>query len=170
MKKLPLVGMLVFASSAVFADNNYSIELNKTSFEDSVLEAQSNSLSFVYNFNISEQLSVLAKFGKGVHDDDIDAQGEDSKLTIDYLAGAYVKYNFMEDSDFNVYGVVGYNKIKLTAEANNNAQGQSETGFAYGLGASYQIGDMALYLDGNQLIDSDGVTMDSINLGVTFNF
>lgn len=72
-----------------------------------------------------------------------------------------------------VYGLLGYGETTY-----DNGTSSSEDGFQWGLGANYSVTEnIAVFVDYTNLYDDSGfdggntdVTVDSINLGVTYNF
>ena len=171
MKRLIAASVAALCAASASADSTYSVELNKTSYEDNTLEAQSNALSVVYRNSLNDNFSVNAKFGLGVFDDNVDGLATDADFSIDYLAGVYVQYDLMPSSDFNVFGTLGYTQTELSVKSSLGDFSETESGLSYGIGAEYQLNeDFSVYLEAAKLIDDEPIELSSYNIGFEFNF
>lgn len=171
MKRLIAASIAALCAASASADSTYSVELNKTSYEDNTLEAQSNALSVVYRNPLNDNFSFNAKFGIGIFDDNVDGLGNAADFSIDYLAGVYVQYDLMPTSDFNVFATLGYTQTELSVKSSFGDFSETESSLSYGIGADYQLNeDFSIYLEAAKLIDDEPAELSSYNIGFEFNF
>ena len=82
-------------------------------------------------------------------------------------------------SELTLYGLLGYGQVTLDRDSEEEF---SESGFQWGLGASYAVNDnIGVFVDYTRLYDDTGfdgggryededIVIDSINVGVTYKF
>lgn len=171
MKVKVCASLLAFSSLPLFADSNLAVEINKTSFEDNLIEAQSNAISVTYQHSLNENFSLNGRFGISLYDDEIDGLSPRSRFSVDSLASAYVRFDAFPEQAFNVFATLGYNYVNVNVNSSAGDFGETESDLGYGIGVSYKITeDYSVYLSGETLIDDTDVEMQSYNLGFAFKF
>lgn len=103
-------------------------------------------------------------------------EGETDEVEFDAW-GIYVKPMYPVTDELNIYGLLGY--ADTTVEDNGE---HSESGFSWGLGASYDITDnlsifadyVLLYDDSEReverVVTTEDIHIDTWNFGLTYNF
>ncbi|NVJ50006.1 MAG: porin family protein [Gammaproteobacteria bacterium] len=171
MNKKLCASLLAFSCLPLMAESHLSFELNKTSYEDNLIEAQSNALSATYHHQLNDNFSLNGRFGVGVYDDDVDGMTPEAELSIDYLVSAYARFDLMPNEDFNVFATLGFNRVDFTLSSDLGNAGETESGLGYGLGAAYQFSeDYGVYLAYEQMLDDDDIEMQSYTLGFSLKF
>ncbi len=166
MKNFLAAGLAAVCAVSVSAESSLGAELNKTSYEDSLLEAQSNTLSITYQHRLHEYVSVIGKYGLSIHEDNVDRLGDNIDFTIESMASAYAKIDAMPREAFNVYGMVGYARAEFKLENFS----ETESDMSYGFGIEYNISeDTRVVFEGVKLMDKDSIDFTTLNLGLQFN-
>ena len=144
-------------------------------------DLSANSVLFLAGYKYNQYLGLEARYTMNVGDLDYDgddaAEMEDGDMS---NIGIYVKgmYPVMEALD--VYALLGYGQVTIDTELTGDL---SESGFQWGLGASYAVTEnIGVFADYTRLYDDEGfdgdidgvpgvdVMVDSINVGVTYTF
>ncbi|WP_144391496.1 porin family protein [Pleionea sediminis] len=171
MKHVLFAGVAACFALSASAESSLGIDVNKTSYEDSSFEAQSNNISLAYQYRFQDNFSIVGKVGFKAHEDNIDILGSEAKFSIDYLASVFVKYDLMPKETFNAYGLIGYSQAKFQAKNNIFRYEETDSDLSYGLGADYEVAeDIRLYVEAVQLIDTSDAELRSYNIGVQVNF
>jgi len=89
--------------------------------------------------------------------------------------GLYVKPMMPLDTNFNIYGLLGYGMTTTTTGGNGNLPEVDEDGFSAGLGIEYDLVEeekgWGLFVDYQRLlIDSNVPDLDVVSAGVTYDF
>ena len=99
--------------------------------------------------------------------------------------GLYVKPMMPLDTNFNIYGLLGYGMTTTTTGGNGNLPEVDENGFSAGLGMEYDLSDTkddydssvsnpkgwGLFVDYQRLIvDSTVPDLDVVSAGLTYDF
>jgi opacity protein-like surface antigen len=113
-------------------------------------------------FDIIDYLSIEARGGLGLKDDDVDVDGVDREVKIDWYYGAYLipKYRY---NQAQIYGIAGFTK----------AEGEEveESDFSYGAGLEWFFSEnVSVNLEYTMLLDKDDYEVDSFNIGVNCHF
>ena len=128
-----------------------------------------------YNFN--EYVAVEGRYTTSITDEDV--------VSMDYGWSLFVKPQYPVSEDFSVYALLGYGGVKLDGKRGVLAD-VDDTGFQWGLGASYAINeDYILFVDYTSLSnDMDGIytkggtyyngateiDIDAVTIGVNYLF
>ncbi|WP_144394745.1 porin family protein [Pleionea sediminis] len=153
-------------SASAFADDyvgaNYAIV--------DVDSAKPTALSFKYGKHITNNIVVEGRLGLGLSDDELDFF-TDVKAELDNMYGVYGVYRFMPKSSFDLYGLVGFTKGKVSAKGSGFSVSESESDLSYGLGFDIKMSDSTAFnLEWARLIDKDDLEATTISAGVTFKF
>ncbi len=140
-----------------------------------------NSALLLAGYKYNQYLGLEARYTMNVDDPEVDSsiadldgiEGDDMTNIGIYLKGMYP---VMEA--FDVYALLGYGQV--TFEADNYDVDVSESGFQWGLGASYAVTEnIGVFADYTRLYDDEGfdgeltdsdIVVDSVNVGVTYTF
>ncbi len=140
-----------------------------------------NSALLLAGYKYNQYLGLEARYTMNVDDPEVDSsiadldgiEGDDMTNIGIYLKGMYP---VMEA--FDVYALLGYGQV--TFEADNYDVDVSESGFQWGLGASYAVTEnIGVFADYTRLYDDEGFdgtliasdfVVDSVNVGVTYTF
>jgi hypothetical protein len=110
-------------------------------------------------YNVLENLAIEGRGGIGIKNDDISE--------VDKLVGAYLKPNINVTDSINLYGLLGYAKVKHLID--NEAFVMS--GASFGLGAAYGLTDnLSLTADAVRYGKKDEQRLDAYTVGLDYNF
>jgi opacity protein-like surface antigen len=133
---------------------------------------------YQYNSYIALEARYTASLSKVEYD-----AGNTSNISIDDFdtdftnAGIYLKPIYPITQSFNIYALLGYGEVSLTAI---NGADRAQSGFQWGLGAQYQITEaLSIFADYTNLYDdqefdylgADADHMaDMLSVGVSYRF
>jgi opacity protein-like surface antigen len=133
---------------------------------------------YQYNSYIALEARYTASLSKVEYD-----AGNTSNISIDDFdtdftnAGIYLKPIYPVTQSFNIYALLGYGEVSLTAI---NGADRAQSGFQWGLGAQYQITEaLSIFADYTNLYDdqefdylgADADHMaDMLSVGVSYRF
>ena len=109
----------------------------------------------------------------GLSDDSVKFNGATTvaKLKIDNSFGVFLKPKAMLNENIEIFGRLGYMNSKLTASGAGLSLSDSDSGFAYGLGANYYV-NKNTYLTVSYLnaYDKDSTTISGVTFGLGTKF
>jgi opacity protein-like surface antigen len=143
-----------------------------------------NSALLLAGYKYNQYLGLEARYTMNVDDPELDSSSPD----LDGLEGddmtniaIYLKGMYPVTEAIDVYALLGYGQVNF--EAGEYGIDVSESGFQWGLGASYAVTEkIGVFADYTRLYDDEGfdgdidgvpgvdVMVDSINVGVTYTF
>jgi opacity protein-like surface antigen len=139
-----------------------------------------NALTVLAGYNFNKYIALEGRYSVVLgdltwEDDDLgeDFDGELSNI------GLYLKPMY-PIGGLTLYGLLGYGQVTLDFSPNGDSE-HSESGFQWGLGASYAVNDnVGVFVDYTRLYDDKGfdngfnpnsdIIVDSINVGLTYKF
>jgi len=136
-----------------------------------------NAITALAGYNFNKYIAVEGRYSVVLGDITEDWRGErdiDGELSNIAL---YLKPMY-PIGGLTLYGLLGYGQVTFDHES---WEGDKESGFQWGLGASYAVNDnIGAFVDYTRLYDDEGfsgcfcvienVVVDSINVGVTYKF
>ncbi|MDQ1325703.1 MAG: hypothetical protein QG564_827 [Campylobacterota bacterium] len=143
----------------------------------------SNSLLLLAGYKYNQYLGLEARYTMNVDDVEFEYDGypaidlEDSDMT---NIGIYAKGMYPVTEELDVYALLGYGQVTIDTGIEYFGD-LSESGFQWGLGASYDVTEnIGVFADYTRLYDDTGfdgyldpetdVVVDSINVGMTYTF
>lgn len=144
-------------------------------------DISANSALLLAGYKYNQYLGLEARYTMNVDDPEVDSgyaefdgrEGDDMTNIAIYLKGMYPVTEAID-----VYALLGYGQVAF--EAGKYDVDVSESGFQWGLGASYAVTEnIGVFADYTRLYDDTGfdgelegvdVVVDSINVGVTYTF
>jgi len=127
-------------------------------------------LTFQAGYNFNKYIAVEGRYTTTIADDD--------SVEMDGWS-LFVKPQYPVTEDFNIYALIGFGGVSMDP-AGNKYVDVDDSGFQWGIGASYDFTDnIAVFFDYTNLAnDMDGiywdgalqVDADAFNLGVTYKF
>ena len=160
----------------------YSEDLSALQVAEMIPEADlsANSVLFLAGYKYNQYLGLEARYTMNVGDLDYDgddaAEMEDGDMS---NIGIYVKGMYPVTEALDVYALLGYGQVTIDTELTGDL---SESGFQWGLGASYAVTEnIGVFADYTRLYDDTGfdglldvegvdIAVDSINVGMTYTF
>ncbi|MDQ1325702.1 MAG: hypothetical protein QG564_826 [Campylobacterota bacterium] len=145
--------------------------------ESGELDVSADSVLFLAGYNFNQYFGLEGRYSMNVSDlefegDDVDGEVDGDVTNI----GIYLKGMYPVTEEFNVYALLGYGQVKYEVEDMD----LSESGFQWGLGASYAVTEnIGVFADYTRLYDDEGfdgelldtdIMVDSVNVGVTYTF
>jgi len=144
---------------------------------EGIEEVTENAVLLLAGYNFNKYIAVEGRYTKGIGDLDSDMDGEiDGDLS---NIGLYLKPMYPLGG-VTLYGLLGFGKVTL--EEPDYGIDNSESGFQWGLGASMEVTEnVGVFVDYTRLYDDTGfddtqffdgvdMTIDSVNVGVTYKF
>ncbi|MDD2399399.1 MAG: porin family protein [Sulfurovum sp.] len=139
-----------------------------------------NSLLLLAGYKYNQYLGLEARYTMNVGDPEFD-YGSYPSVDLDgdmTNVGIYAKGMYPITEAFDVYALLGYGQVTIDTDLFGDL---SESGFQWGLGASYAVTEnIGVFVDYTRLYDDTGfdgyldpetdVTVDSINVGMTYTF
>ena len=142
-----------------------------------------NSALLLAGYKYNQYLGLEARYTMNVDDPELDSsspgldglEGDDMTNIAIYLKGMYPVTEAID-----VYALLGYGQVNF--EAGEYGIDLSESGFQWGLGASYDVTEnIGVFADYTRLYDDEGfdglldvegvdIAVDSINVGMTYTF
>lgn len=114
-------------------------------------------------YNITENVAVEGRAGLGVKKDTVSFATSE----IDKLAAVYVKPNINVTDDINLFGLLGYAKVKQTL----TNEPILTSGASYGIGAAYNLSSTwAIVADAVRYGKKDNNKVDAYSIGVDYSF
>jgi len=188
---LLLSGLL--ASFSSYANNDWYLGAQYSLQQlDLQKEDHFNAFGLVGGYQINEYFSVEGRFNFNTTDNTFSTDWQNLtninlKRELDNQYSLLGKVNFLNYSDFSLYGVVGYAVLNFDfvvpgkgtdgfADGTSLAIDHKETGLTYGLGAEYRLNkEIRFYVDYQRLPEFEVIQGqkddgNSINLGMTYHF
>lgn len=147
---------------------------------ESDADLSANSVLFLAGYKYNQYLGLEARYTMNVGDLDADDFGTDAPdmeggdMT---NIGIYLKGMYPVTEAFDVYALLGYGQVTIDTTTTGDL---SESGFQWGLGASYAVTEnIGVFADYTRLYDDNGFdgelpdsdfVVDAISVGVTYTF
>jgi hypothetical protein len=148
-------------------------QLSRTTYsEDGFGEVSPTAFGARVGMSVNKNFSVEARLSTGLSDDVLeDTIVGPVAIEIDSLAGIYAKGILPLSEKVSLYGLAGYTRAKLTAEAQGVTVSSSESDLSLGVGAEFAMPDgTALSLEYAQLVKGDGFKLTGLTVGLSFKF
>jgi hypothetical protein len=173
-----LAATAALPASAVEPGKAYAgVMLQKVTYEESAaiggdsvtLESEPEAFAIRIGLQLSEYVSVEARYGLGTSDDNLEVSGEDSgyDFGVDNYYGAYVRAHMPNKTIATPYFVAGYSEIKAEI-ADESTDGTSD--LAMGVGADFAIGSAIATIEYLSMLDKAGGAGDALSIGISFAF
>jgi opacity protein-like surface antigen len=115
----------------------------------------------------NENISLEARAGFGVGDDDIDG----IKVELSNYYGVYLRGGFPVNETLYPYAVLGYTRGKIKASYGGDSISSSESDTSFGLGVDIKLNEKAaINLEYLNYIDKDGAVLDGFSIGISSTF
>ncbi|MCD6654284.1 MAG: porin family protein [Sulfurovum sp.] len=168
-------GMVLLKNEDTFEGNGRQAGTGSQRTNDRDVDWNGATLLAGYEFN--SYLAIEARYAFSIGDATIDQNGHKYDIDADMEnVGIYLKPMY-PIGDFTVYGLLGYGQTTLEYEGSEE---QSDSGFQWGLGGSYNItnkvslfADYTLYYDDENFDErADGWNdkFDAISFGLIYKF
>jgi outer membrane autotransporter protein len=139
-----------------------------------------SALRGIVGYEFHPNLAVEGMLAFGVSNDDFNVDDglggvANVEVKLQHAYGIYVKPKFNVTPQFEVFGRLGYNRIKTketdTAFGASESFSDSDGDFAYGLGAAYRFNPrMSVGLDYMRYFDKDGGKIDGVTVSFGYRF
>ena len=179
MKKIALASVLTLAAigaqAQTYGEIGYTSNTFKgTSDDGTEVKVSPSSIRGILGYELNPNLALEGMAALGIGDATIKAGGVsiDATAKINNAFGVYLKPKMKLNDAIEIFGRVGYARLKITAPGDNGAdESTSESRYAYGAGLSYAIDPkMSLNVDYMQYQKKDGVTANGFTLGDGYKF
>lgn len=180
LKILPILAISVSAS-AVEPGNGYAgISISKFGYDATIgrngddysVEAEPEAFIVRLGYQLSDIVSIEARYGAGTSDDSasLDDEKTNADIGIDTYYGAFIRAHLPNKTTVSPYFIVGYNKIEIEIEGAGVGTSDDDTDLATGLGADFAFGSFSLNVEYLQVYDKTTVGGDALSFGATFQF
>ena len=191
MKKLSFATLAfsLFAAPAAFAQSAANgaygeLGITQVSFEDSDASAPTfkpTVLRAVVGYGLSDNFAIEGMLGAGMSDGTADASvagySVNYKIKVDSMVGAYLKLKAQATPGVELFGRVGYAKIRANVSStvpalrfSSSSSGEVD-GASWGLGAKFAVSPaVALTVDFMSYVNKDGGTYTGPTFGVAYKF
>ena len=137
-------------------------ELGYTQFKfsgDGASSAKPGALRGIVGYDFHQNAAVEGMLAFGVRND----QG----VKVNHAYGLYVKPKVNVADAVELFGRVGYSRVKGTGDGDSSTEG----GVSYGLGANFKFSPAAYVgVDYMRYFKKDGISVDGLTVGVGFRF
>ncbi|MCD6654881.1 MAG: porin family protein [Sulfurovum sp.] len=141
-------------------------------------DLSAHSVLFLAGYKYNQYLGLEARYTMNVGDPELDGPEGSEDLDGDMSnIGIYLKGMYPVTEAVDVYALLGYGQVTIDTTDSGDL---SESGFQWGLGASYAVTEnIGVFADYMRLYDDEGFDgellasdfmVDSINVGVTYTF
>ena len=130
-----------------------------------------NAITALAGYKFHQYLAVEGRYTATLGD--LRANNTDNNWDMSNIA-LYLKPQYALNQ-VSLYGLLGYGQVDF-----DDGSSHTEDGFQWGIGANYAVSEMIdIFADYTRLYDGDGfdnilgtddISVDSINIGVTYNF
>jgi attachment invasion locus protein len=180
MKKVILASALAFAAIAAqaqtYGEIGYTaITLKGSTDSDESAKSSPSAIRGILGYELNPNLAVEGMLAFGMSSaalkvDGVTTSGLD--LKINDAIGLYLKPKTKLTKDIEVFGRVGYARVKGTLSIpDGTSDSFSESSFSYGAGLSYAISPAtSLNADYMQYLSKDGTTVNGFTFGLGFKF
>ncbi len=176
MKKLALILALSacgIAQAQTAAPSPFYGEIGYAAVNTDVLGADSDlgMARGILGYELHPNVAVEAMFGLGVGDDKTSDGEHTDKLKLEHSYGLYLKPKLQLAQGLEVFGRIGYTRIKLELTSPDHRETDSDDDVSYGLGVSYQF-TKSVYgsFDYMRYYDKDATKIDGFSLAVGYRF
>lgn len=139
------------------------------------IDITGNAITVLVGYNFYRHLAIEGRYTTTLGDLNVDNGRTDVDESWDMSNVAlYLKPKYTMDK-FTLYGLLGYGQVTL-----DDGTSYSDDGFQWGVGAHFAATDkIDVFVDYTRLYDDDGfdtltvnndISVDSINIGVNYNF
>jgi len=138
-------------------------------FDSEIGQDRLGNIMLLAGYNFNDYIAVEGRVTTSVSQKDV------TKVTAFSL---FVKPQYPVTSEINIYALLGFGHVKLDNYNGSNVD-VSDSGFQWGLGASYDVtNNISVFADYTSLgkdlsgtfLNSKDADVDSINVGVVYNF
>lgn len=167
--------VLVFCSSPAMAIDEYTsyfgFDYMLTDFEDdSGVSADLDAAAVRFGSYLSENAALEARLGFSASDDTVTVNSVNVDYELDNFVGVYAR-GILPYQTVELYGIVGLTRADLSVSQLGNLADGDETGFSYGVGLDFKIGErVAIGLEYMMLIDSSDYELTTTNIGGKYYF
>jgi opacity protein-like surface antigen len=133
-------------------------EASAGAYDFEISESQTvNNITLQGGYNFNQYVAVEGRYNIGLDEDVVYADGYTDTISVDTLA-VFVKPQYPVTAELSVYGLLGYAWNDL-----NSLDGDvSVDGFAYGVGAKYEVAEnIEIFVDYTSVYD-DTETFDTV--------
>ncbi len=131
------------------------------------IDTSGNAYTLLAGYNINPYFAIEGRYSATVGDLNVDNGTTDTDVDADLSnMGLYIKPMY-PITNFNLYALLGYGEVEL--------EDDTESGFQWGLGASYSVNEnIAVFTDYTRLYDDsdDGedIVVDAFTVGLNYKF
>ncbi len=140
-------------------------------YKDPDLKARPKAVRLLGGYELNPNLGVEAHLLLNAKEGHTNYQGIPGQIKLDSAWGLFLKPKMAVMPDVEIFGRVGYARVRNTYTEAGFSDKQSANSFAYGLGAAYSITDkVTLSLDYMSYYDRKDVRIKGPTLGLGIKF
>ncbi|MDH4479259.1 MAG: outer membrane beta-barrel protein [Rhodoferax sp.] len=178
MKKLFLASVLVLTAVSASAQMYGQVGVTFVKYEPTVLgvklSSSSNAIRGVLGYEVNENLALEGLAAVGMGDSDFEVAGvkiPGAKFKVDSVVGLYAKPKFKFSPELEGFVRAGFARSQGTVSAGGLSESSSESGFSYGVGASYALSQKtSLNFDYMSYLNKNESQATGFTFGIGYKF
>ena len=174
---LALVSSTTFAqTSGVYAEVGYTMLSTSASVDGGTLASDPTMLRLMVGTEINENLALEGMAGFGMSNDEVRVNGislsslVSTSFKVRSAYGIFIRPKTMLNDSVELFGRLGYTKANYSMAVASVNLSDSESGFSYGVGASYKLTEAAKITVDYTSYVSDVADTDGITFGLRYSF
>ena len=179
MKRIAFVSLIATASlgaqAQMYGEAGYTAVTYKENFEGDSFKASPSAIRALVGMQLAPNFAIEGMFAFGISDSSVKVNGQsfsDIKLGLDNAYGLYIKPKANFSDKLEVFGRLGFAKVKGTAKVDGfGSETSSDSGFSFGGGLNYKISE-STYLSGDymQYVRKDSYRVNGFSFGLGFKY
>ena len=183
LSKMRLAALIALVSSSAIAQQSpvsaevgYTMLSTKASASGITLSSDPTMLRLLLGTELNENFDLEGMVGVAMSDDEVKVNGislsslVSTSFKVKSAYGVFVRPKTMINDQLELFGRLGYSKLKYSMSVASLNLSDSESGMSFGVGASYKLSDTAkLTVDYTSYV-SDVADTDGITFGLRFSF
>ena len=173
VSKLVIISVITLGSISANADNAYvGLGYHLGTYDESGFpEANPNGIKLEAGKYVAPNVAIEGHLLLGAGSDTVTYLGVDVDLKLKNAISVFIKGDLPISDTANLYGLLGFTKIKLEASALGTTFSDDDNGLSYGLGAELGIGN-DLFMSGEYIfyISESDYDYTGFNIGISKRF
>ena len=183
LSKMRLAALIALVSSSAIAQQSpvsaevgYTMLSTKLSASGITLSSDPTMLRLLLGTELNENLDLEGMVGLASSGDDVKVNGislsslVSNSFKVKSAYGVFIRPKTMLNDQLELFGRLGYSKLKYNMSVASLNLSDSESGMSFGVGASYKLSDTAkLTVDYTSYV-SDVADTDGITFGLRYSF
>ena len=172
-KKLAVLFLTLISVTAKAENEYYGVNFSRLDYSETgvVDDASLSTIDLRLGKPFNEHIAAELRGSFGITDEEVDVDGVDVNVELDYSYGAFLRAGLPVNDMFYPYLLGGISELKITTSLDNRSVSRSDTSWALGLGVVVNINDNTSinveYIDYSN--DENG-EMEGVSIGLIGKF